>query len=102
VVTGEGQEENFDNLRLPETNLRGANLVAASFINSDLSHANLQSANLKGAKLKNTNLDSTDLIGACLVGAYIEEWKITRKTKFDRVQRQYIVRRLGLKKRPKR
>jgi len=101
VVTGEGQDGNFDNLGLQETNLRGANLVAASFVNSNLSDANLQSANLKGGKLKNTNLDGTDLIGACLVGAYIEEWKITRKTKFDRVQRQYIVRRLGLKKRPK-
>jgi uncharacterized protein YjbI with pentapeptide repeats len=101
VVTGEGQKQNFDNLSLRGTNLRGANLVEASFVATDLSEANLQSANLSKAKLMQTHLDGADLTGARLVGAYIEDWGITNETKFDKVQYEYVFRRLGKKRRPR-
>jgi uncharacterized protein YjbI with pentapeptide repeats len=101
VVTGEGYKQNFDHLSLRGVNLRGANLVEASFVGTDLSEANLQSANLSRAKLTQTYLDKTDLTGARLVGACIEDWGITNDTKFDRVQYEYVFRRLGKKRRPR-
>ncbi|HAX90058.1 MAG TPA: low-complexity protein [Cyanobacteria bacterium UBA11370] len=101
VVTGEGEESNFDGFSLRGINLRGANLVAASLVGTDLRDANLQSANLSRANLQHTKLDGTDLTGACLAGASIEEWGITSETKLDRVQRQYIFRLLAKKKEPR-
>jgi uncharacterized protein YjbI with pentapeptide repeats len=101
VVTGEGHKQNFDHLSLRGVNLRGANLVEASFVGADLSDANLQSANLSRAKLTQTYLDKADLTGARLVGACIDDWGITNDTKFDKVQYEYVFRRLGKKRRPR-
>lgn len=99
VVTGEGQKQTFDNLCLHGVNLRGANLMEASFVGTDLCEANLQSANLSKATLKQTQLDKADLTGACLAGANLEDWGITTETKLDRVQYNYVFRRLGKKRR---
>ncbi len=101
VVTGEGQNQNFDHCFLRGINLRGANLVEASFVGADLTEANLQSANLSKAKLMQAHLDGADLTGARLVAACIEDWGITNETKFDKVQYEYVFRRLGQKRRPK-
>lgn len=99
VVTGEGQKQNFDHLSLRGVNLRGANLMEASFVGADLSQANLQSTNLSRANLAQTDLDGADLTGARLTGAYIEDWGITSETKFDKVQYESVLRRLGKKRR---
>jgi uncharacterized protein YjbI with pentapeptide repeats len=102
VITGEGQHQKFDHLDMRGVNLRGANLTGASFVETDLSEANLQSANLSKARLKQTHLDGADLIGAYLAGAEIEDWGITPKTKFDKIQYEYLVfKQLGQKKPPK-
>ncbi|HEY9611639.1 pentapeptide repeat-containing protein [Allocoleopsis sp.] len=101
VVIGEGEKQNFDNLSLRGINLRGANLVEASFVGADLSDANLQSANLSRAKLMQAHLDGADLTGAHLAGAWIEDWGITSETKFDKVQYEYVFKRLGKKRRPR-
>jgi uncharacterized protein YjbI with pentapeptide repeats len=100
VVTGEGQDKNFDGLNLRGINLRGANLADASFIGADLSEANLQDANLSRAKLKQTQLDGTDLTGACLTGACIEDWGITSETMLDGVECDYVFMRCPTKDDP--
>jgi len=100
LVTGQGQDQNFDRLKLGGINLQGANLVDASFIGSDLSDSNLQDADLSRAKLKQTQLDGTDFTGATLTGAYIEDWGITRETKFDGVRCEYVYMRVPTKKYP--
>ena len=93
VITGEGQDKNFDGLNLRGVNLCGANLADASFIGADLSESNLQYANLSRAKLKQTQLDGTDLTGACLTGACIEDWGITSDTQLNGVECEYIFMR---------
>ncbi|BAY27505.1 hypothetical protein NIES2100_73300 [Calothrix sp. NIES-2100] len=120
LVTGQGQDLNFDredlqgvnfqgvNLvdasfigaDLSYANLQGANLVDASFIGADLSQANLQDADLSRAKLKQTQLDATDFTGATLTGAYIQDWGITTDTKFDGVRCEYVYMRLPTKENP--
>ncbi|WP_026736118.1 pentapeptide repeat-containing protein [Fischerella sp. PCC 9605] len=100
VITGVGQDKNFDGLNLRGVNLRGANLVDASFIGANLSEANLQDADLSRAKLKQTQLDGTDLTGATLTGAFIEDWGITSDTKFDGVRCEYVYMRLPTKENP--
>ncbi|MBD2504863.1 pentapeptide repeat-containing protein [Anabaena azotica] len=94
LVTGQGQNQNFDYQNLRTVNLQGANLADASFIGADLSHANLQDADLTRAKLVQTQLDGTDFTGATLTGAYIEDWNITTDTKFDGVRCEYVYMRL--------
>ncbi|MHC5719189.1 MAG: pentapeptide repeat-containing protein, partial [Nostoc sp.] len=86
LVTGEGQDNNFDRQNLRGINLQAANLADASFIGADLSEANFQDADLSRAKLKQTQLDGTDLTGATLTGAYIEDWGITNTTKLHGVR----------------
>ncbi len=76
LVTGHGQDKNFDRQDLRGVNIAGANLADASLIGADLSSANLQDADLSRAKLVQTQLDETDLTGATLTGAYIEDWGI--------------------------
>lgn len=100
LVTGQGQDKNFDRQDLRGTNLQGANLVDASFIGADLSEANLQDADLSRAKLVQAQLKGTDLTGATLTGAYIQNWGITSDTKFDGVRCEYVYMRLPTKENP--
>jgi uncharacterized protein YjbI with pentapeptide repeats len=100
LITGQGQEINFDGQSLRGINLQKANLADASFIGADLSEANLQDADLSRAKLKQTQLDSTNLTGATLTGAYIEDWGITRETNLHGVRCEYIFMRVPTKKDP--
>jgi uncharacterized protein YjbI with pentapeptide repeats len=100
LVTGEGQDKNFDKIDLRGINLRGANLVDASFIGTDLSEACLQDADLSRAKLVQTQLDNTDFTGATLSGAIIEDWNITHETNFQGVRCEYVYMRLPTKENP--
>ena len=94
LITGQGQDKNFDRTDLRGINFQGANLHDASFVGADLSYANLQDADLSRAKLVQTQLDKTDLTGATLTGAYIEDWGITGETKLDGVRCEYVFMRL--------
>ncbi|MEH1998013.1 MAG: pentapeptide repeat-containing protein [Nostoc sp.] len=100
LVTGQGQDKNFDRENLRGINLQAANLADTSFIGADLSEANLQDADLSRAKLKQTQLDGTDLTGANLTGAYIEDWGITNTTKLHGVRCEYVFMRLPTKEDP--
>ncbi|MEH2256875.1 pentapeptide repeat-containing protein [Nostoc sp.] len=100
LVTGQGQDKNFNRQNLRGINLQSANLADASFISADLSEANLQDADLSRAKLKQTQLDGTDLTGATLTGAYIEDWGITNTTKLHGVRCEYVFMRLPTKEDP--
>ena len=100
LVTGRGQEQNFDRQDLRFVNFKGAILIDTSFIGTDLSGANLQDANLSRAKLVQAQLDGTDLTGATLTGAYIQDWGITSETKFDGVRCEYVHMRLPTKENP--
>ncbi|MCC5601297.1 pentapeptide repeat-containing protein [Nostoc favosum] len=100
LVTGQGQDKNFDRQDLRGVNFKGANLVDASFIGADLSQANLQEADLSRAKLVQAQLNETDFTGATLTGAYIQDWGITTDTKFDGVRCEYVYMRLPTKENP--
>lgn len=100
LVTGHGQDKNFDRQILRGVNLQVANLTDTSFIGADLSEANLQDADLSRAKLVQTQLAGTDFTGATLTGAYIEDWGITSDTKFDGVRCEYVYMRLPTKENP--
>ncbi|MHC5766798.1 MAG: pentapeptide repeat-containing protein [Nostoc sp.] len=100
LVTGEGQDKNFDRETLRGINLQAANLADTSFIGADLSEANLQDADLSRAKLKQIQLDGTDLTGATLTGAFIEDWGITNTTKLHGVRCEYVFMRLPTKEDP--
>ncbi|MBD2163097.1 pentapeptide repeat-containing protein [Calothrix membranacea FACHB-236] len=100
LITGQGQDKNFDRQILRGINLQSANLADASFISADLSEANLQDADLSRAKLKQTQLDATDFTGATLTGAFIEDWGITNTTKLHGVRCEYIFMRLPTKENP--
>ncbi|ELS03476.1 putative low-complexity protein [Xenococcus sp. PCC 7305] len=94
LITGEGQNQNFNRQNLRGVNLQKANLTNASFIDTDLSQANLKGANLFEAKLVQTNLDQTNLSNAHLTGAYIEDWGITRGTRLEEVECKYVYLKL--------
>ncbi|MDJ0743652.1 MAG: pentapeptide repeat-containing protein [Xenococcaceae cyanobacterium MO_167.B27] len=100
LITGEGQNKNFDRQDLRGINLQKANLTDASFIKADLSGANLKGANLSKAKLVQTRLDRTNLTGATLTGAFIEDWGITSSTVFHGVGCKWVFMRLPPEKRP--
>ncbi|MCW5315041.1 pentapeptide repeat-containing protein [Nostoc sp. KVJ3] len=100
VITGQGQDKNFEGLSLRGVNLQAANLADASFIGADLSEANFQDADLSRAKLKQTQLDGTNLTGATLTGAFIEDWGITNTTKLHGVRCEYVFMRLPTKEDP--
>lgn len=100
VVTKLGQDKNFDRQNLRGVNLQGAYLESASFVGADLSEANLQDADLSRANLKQTQLDATDFTGATFTGAFIEDWGITSKTKFDGVRCEYVYMRAPTKENP--
>ncbi|NEP14361.1 MAG: hypothetical protein F6K14_30030 [Symploca sp. SIO2C1] len=100
VITGQGQDQNFDRQNLRGINLQGANLADASFIGTDLNEANLQDADLSRAKLVQTQLDEADLTGATLTGATIEDWGITNSTNLHRIRCQYVFMGLPTKNDP--
>jgi uncharacterized protein YjbI with pentapeptide repeats len=100
LITGHGQDLNFDRSDLRGVNFQGANLADASFIGTDFSKANLQDADLSRAKLVQAQLDGTDFTGATLTGAYIEDWGITSDTKFDGVRCEYVYMRLPTRENP--
>lgn len=100
LITGQGQEKNFDRDDLRGVNFQGANLVDISFIGTDLSKANLKDADLSRAKLVQAQLNGTDLTGATLTGAYIQDWGITTDTKFDGVRCEYVYMRLPTNENP--
>ncbi|MEH2419834.1 MAG: pentapeptide repeat-containing protein [Nostoc sp.] len=100
VITGIGQDQNFDNLNLQGINLQQANLADASFINTNLSEANLRQTDLSRTKLIKTKLDNADLFGACLTGGYIQDVEITTATKLRGLECQYIFTRLPTKEDP--
>lgn len=90
VITGKGENKNFDCLDLRGLNLLHANLENASFIDADLYQANLSSANLSRAILVRTNFERADLRGACLTGSCIQDWTISRGTKLDGIICDYV------------
>lgn len=100
LITGEGQDKNFDRLDLRGINLKGTNLQDASFIRTDLNRANLQNANLSRAKLVQTLLEGADLTRATLTGAYIEDWGISNTTKLIEIDCDYIFLKLPTKNAP--
>ncbi|MDM3845960.1 MAG: pentapeptide repeat-containing protein [Aphanizomenon gracile PMC638.10] len=100
LITGKGQDKNFDRQDLRGVNLQTAILTDASFIGADLSEANLQDADLSRAKLVQTQLDGTDFTGTTLTGAYIQDWGITNDTKFNGVRCEYVYMRLPTKENP--
>ncbi|MFL0648417.1 pentapeptide repeat-containing protein [Cylindrospermopsis raciborskii UAM/DH-BiRr] len=100
LITGEGNDKNFDRQDLRGVNLQNAILTDASFIAADLSEANLKDANLSGAKLVQSQLNATDFTGATLTGAYIEDWRITNDTMFNGVRCEYVYMRLPTKQNP--
>lgn len=100
LITGQGQDQNFDRQNLRGVNLQGANLADASFIGADLNEANLQNADLSRAKLVQTQLDEVDLTGATLTGATIEDWNITSHTQLQGIRCRYVFMRLPTKDDP--
>ena len=90
VVTGQGQNQNFDYQNLRGLNLQGAKLSDASFIGADLSNADLQDADLSRAKLAKAQLYNARLNRACLTGANIQDWAISLDTQFEQVQCDYV------------
>ncbi|MBW4635262.1 MAG: pentapeptide repeat-containing protein [Iphinoe sp. HA4291-MV1] len=90
VITGKGENKNFDRLDLRGLNLREANLENASFIDADFYQANLSNANLSRTILVRTNLERANLRGACLTGSCIQDWTISKGTKLDRIICDYV------------
>ncbi|AFY78967.1 MAG: pentapeptide repeat-containing protein [Hydrococcus sp. C42_A2020_068] len=97
LITGKGQNKNFNRQGLQGINLQEFELTGASFVDADLSQVNLQETKLFEAKLVRTNLDQANLSNARLTGAYIENWGITRKTRFDGVRCEYVISPFSLK-----
>ena len=97
LTTGRSQDKNFERQDLRRINLHGADLTNTSFIDADLSQSNLQETILFESKLVRTNLDKTDLRNANLTGAYIEDWGITRNTKFEGIKGDFVYQRLPTK-----
>ncbi len=100
LITGQGQEKDFDRFDLRGVNFRGAYLTDASFVAADLSDACFQNTDLSRAKLVQAQLDGTDFTGATLTGAYIEDWNITHNTNFTGVRCEYIYMRLPTREKP--
>ncbi len=90
LVSGNGQNQNFDRLNLQGIHWRNANLANARFVNTDFSHADLQGANLSGAKLVNSNLEGANLAGARLTGAYLQNCNVTPTTILEGIECDYI------------
>jgi len=90
----------FAGANLRKANLENANLTDASFVSSDLSEANLTNTMLLRAKLVKAIVSAANLTGANLTGAYIEDWSISRDTKFDDIICEYVFMRYPTKEDP--
>ncbi|WP_411268020.1 pentapeptide repeat-containing protein [Nostoc sp. PA-18-2419] len=90
LVTGKGENQNYDRLDLRGINLYEANLENASFIDTDFYQANLQKANLSRSILVRTNFERSDIRGACLTGSCIQDWIISTGTKLDGIVCDYV------------
>jgi uncharacterized protein YjbI with pentapeptide repeats len=90
LVSGQGENKDFNNRDFRGINLSGANLKNARFFGTNFYQANLQGADLTGAKLVRTQLEQANLTYATLTGACIEDWVITRSTKLNEVVCKYI------------
>jgi uncharacterized protein YjbI with pentapeptide repeats len=90
----------FAGANLRKANLENANLTDASFVSSDLSEANLTNTMLLRAKLVKAIVSAANLTGANLTGAYIEDWSISRDTKFDDIICEYVFMRLPTEEDP--
>ena len=100
VISGQGQDQNFDYQDLRGLNLQGFNLNDASFIGTDLSNADLQDTNLSRTKLAQAQLYNTRMNRACLTGAYIQDWGISLNTQFEEVQCDYVYMHLPTSENP--
>jgi uncharacterized protein YjbI with pentapeptide repeats len=94
LVTGEGNGENFDRQDLSNLNLGGSTLKNASFIGAYLYKTNLSGSNLSGALLIRTTLENADLTNTCLTGTCIQDWHITRGTKLNGAESEYVYMKL--------
>lgn len=91
LVTGRlGQNQKFDHQDLRGVNLQGANLENASLIDVDFYQANLSNVNLSRTRLVRTNFERADLRGACLTGSCIQDWTISKGTKLDGIDCDYV------------
>jgi uncharacterized protein YjbI with pentapeptide repeats len=93
-------DANFAGANLRKANLQDANLTDASFASSDLSEANLTNTTLLRANLVKAIVSAANLTGANLTGAYIEDWSISRDTKFDDIICEYVFMRYPTKEDP--
>jgi uncharacterized protein YjbI with pentapeptide repeats len=110
VVTGYGEDGEFEHLDLHGVNLQYARLDRAKFIgaklngadlkNAQLSSANFTEADISGADLENARLEDASLIKtqaletnfhqAILTGACLEAWNINSKTALQDVDCKYV------------
>jgi uncharacterized protein YjbI with pentapeptide repeats len=90
LVTGVGENKNFDAWDLRELNLSGANFKNASLIGTNFYQSNLRKVSFFGAKLVHGQFEGADLTGATLTGACIENWLVTRSTKLQAIDCKYI------------
>lgn len=90
VLTGRGENKNFDGLDLSSLNLRGANLENASLIDVNFYDTDLRETNLSRTRLVRTQFEKADLSGSCLTGSCIQDWVITKSSKFDRIDCEYV------------
>ena len=93
-------DANFAGANLRKANLQNANLTDASFASSDLSEADLTNTTLLRANLVKAIVSAANLTGANLTGAYIEDWSISRDTKFDDIICEYVFMRYPTKEDP--
>jgi uncharacterized protein YjbI with pentapeptide repeats len=100
VVTGIGQNQNFDHLNLQGINLKKAYLADASLIGTNLNQANLQNTYLSRAKLIGTQLEQANLSAACLTGAYIQNCQISDSTQLTSIECDYIFTQVPTAKQP--
>lgn len=90
VVTGRGQNKNFNGQDLSGLNLRGANLENASLIDVNFYDADLRGTNLSRTRLIRTQFEKADLSGSCLTGSCIQDWSITKSTNLDGISCEYV------------
>jgi len=100
VVTGIGENKNFDHFDLQGINLKNAYLADASFIGTNLNQANLQNVYLSRAKLIGTKLDQANVSGAYLTGAYIQSCQISDSTQLTSIECDYIFTQIPTEEQP--
>jgi uncharacterized protein YjbI with pentapeptide repeats len=86
LVSGVGENKNFDRQDFRDINLREFNLKNASFIDTDFCQADLRCANLDNAILVRVNLERADLRDACLTRSCVQDCNITKETKLNSIK----------------